>query len=190
MTFHTFESTDLIPFSKTAAAALKYNPDYIVRVNDDTEFKTKEWTSLAIATLQNFNPPNVGVVAPTCNEGNTAIFTHDMVHKTHLKIFNEYYPPAFKNWYLDDWITKVYGPKRSKKLATWIVKHHVGHHGTRYKVIDTSKHLNRLFTKREGPNRSIFKNLKVKITTYPNSQQKMLYLIHYTATRLDTPKEP
>ena len=115
--------------------------EYVVRVNDDSEFLTPKWDALAMATLQSFSPPNVGVVGPTCGEGNTHILTHDMVHlRTHMSIFNgSYYPPIFRNWYLDNWITQVYGHERTLKLSNWRVKHHVKR-GTRYRPDKYSKH--------------------------------------------------
>ena len=125
-------------FTKTVNAiareAYKDGMDYLVRINDDTTFETDKWTSQGIQTLQKFSPVNIGVVGPTCKEGNTAILTHDMVHRTHLEIFDFYYPPYFDNWWADDWITNVYQPNRSIKLQTWKVKHHVKIHKTRYKV--------------------------------------------------------
>ncbi len=139
---HAFKNSEHhIPFNEILAVATKAGADYLVRVNDDTEFETHGWTALGIATLAAYSPPNVGVVGPTCHEGNTAILTHDMVHRTHMDIFRgEYYPHVFDNWWLDDWITGVYGPSRTTVLGTWEVKHHVGHHGTRYEI-QQRKHL-------------------------------------------------
>ena len=42
------------------------------------------------------------------------------------------YPKVLKNWWCDDWITNVYGSKRSKKLKSQEVKHLIS--GTRYQV--------------------------------------------------------
>ena len=124
-------------------AKLAYNDNmtYFVRINDDTEFATKNWTSAGIQILKNYVPSNVGVVGPICTHGNQQILTHDMVHRTHLDIFHNYYPPAFENWWADDWITNVYKPNMSTKLKTWVV-HHKMVHGTRYAVnVATSKRL-------------------------------------------------
>jgi len=124
-----------IPMNEIINVAYQDGADYIVRINDDTEFITNEWTSVGVGTLLAMDPPNVGVVGPTCFDGNEEILTHDMVHRTHVEIFDgKYYPPVFKNWYLDDWITHVYGEKRTQKIPAsyWEVKHHMYHHGTRY----------------------------------------------------------
>ena len=107
--------------------------DYIVRVNDDTDFVTEGWTSMGVEALLSMDPPNIGVVGPDCPDGNTMILTHDMVHRNHMDIFGgKYYPPVFKNWFLDDWISHVYGSERTRRLLLWQVRHHIEHHGTRY----------------------------------------------------------
>ena len=122
-----------IVINEIAHQAYKDGVDYMCRINDDTTFMTKNWTSFGIKTLSNFEPANVGVVGPTCRQGNIHVMTHDMVHRTHLEIFNYYYPPVFENWFLDDWITLVYKPNRSIKLETWEVFHSLKQ-GTRYTV--------------------------------------------------------
>jgi len=119
--------------NEIANVAYNDNMTYYVRINDDTKFATKNWTSAGIKILKNYVPSNVGVVGPTCQIGNQNILTHDMVHRTHIDIFYYYYPPEFDNWWSDDWITNVYKPNRSIKLKTWLV-HHKTVHGTRYTV--------------------------------------------------------
>lgn len=42
------------------------------------------------------------------------------------------YPKVLKNWWCDDWISNVYGSKRTKKLASQEVKHLIS--ATRYQV--------------------------------------------------------
>ena len=124
-----------IPNREMTKHAYDDGAEYIVRLNDDTEFVTAGWVTMGVAALRAFDPPNVGVVGPTQSEGKTErIMVHDMVHRTHLEIFEHYYPLVFDNWWLDDWITKVYQPNRSKQLVRWVAKHHTGKHGTRYKV--------------------------------------------------------
>jgi len=126
-----------IPMNEMCLAAYEYQADYLIRINDDTEFiKFSNWISYGIETLRDkFIPSNVGVVGPQCLQGNTAILTHDMVHlPTHMTIFHgNYYPDEFDNWYLDDWITHVYGAHRTSRLSKgWEVHHHIDKHGTRY----------------------------------------------------------
>lgn len=105
--------------------------EFIYRINDDTEFVTP-WTSALIGALRNFSPPLRGVVGPTCNQGNTAILTHDFVHRGHLDIFPTHYPEELTDWWLDDWISAVYGEQNTRKLPEVVVVHHVL--DTRYEV--------------------------------------------------------
>ena len=72
--------------------------DYLVRINDDTEFNTRNWTTIGISKLLSYKPPNIGVVGPFCPEGNTNILVHDMVHRTHLDVISLYYQSEFDNW--------------------------------------------------------------------------------------------
>ena len=134
ITFHKFDvaEQDSIPMNSLMQSAANTGAQYLVRLNDDTEIMTKRWITRSVNQLQSFSPPNIGVVGPTCREGNTAILTHDMVHRKHIDIFGSYYPKILKNWYIDDWISSVYGPKRTSKLKDWLVIHHV-EGGTRYK---------------------------------------------------------
>lgn len=81
------------------------NVAYYYRVNDDTIMETTSWTEKLVDQLQRYNPANIGVVGPWCKDGNTAILTHDFVHRTHIDIFGFYYPRIFTDWFADDWIT-------------------------------------------------------------------------------------
>lgn len=62
-----------IPFNQLCRSAYEYGADYIVRVNDDSEFKTPDFISKSVSRLLKFDPPNVGVVGPTCKQGNTEV---------------------------------------------------------------------------------------------------------------------
>ena len=88
-------------FNFMMAAASEDGAEYLYRVNDDTEFLGAGWASQAVSALQSFDLPNVGIVGPVCHEGNTAILTHDLVHRTHLQIFEHYYPPILSDWCTD-----------------------------------------------------------------------------------------
>ena len=70
-----------IPFNELTRAAYDVGAKYIVKINDDTEFVTSGWITLATKELQSFNPLNIGVVGPTCNQDNLEILTHDMVSR-------------------------------------------------------------------------------------------------------------
>jgi hypothetical protein len=124
-----------IPFNAACRAAYELGADYIVRINDDTEFLTPRWITQGVQQLRRFRPPRLGVVGPRCDQGNVEILTHDMVHRLHLDIFFvEYYPDEFDNWWIDDWISTVYGRNNTRRIDEWEVYHHVDKHGTRYRV--------------------------------------------------------
>ena len=131
-----------IPMNQILERAFEDDNDYIVRINDDTQFLTKRWTSIGIDELMARDPANVGVVGPVVygpKNVNRKILTHDMVHRTHMEIFKcSYYPEVFENVWIDDWITFVYG-HRARALSDWRVHHHTSHHGTRYGVDKTLK---------------------------------------------------
>tara|TARA_X000000368_G_scaffold380117_1_gene335690 strand:+ start:2207 stop:7276 length:5070 start_codon:yes stop_codon:yes gene_type:complete len=130
---------NFLPFNDLMRDGYHTGSEYLVRINDDTEFTSHGWISMGVHTLKNFQPPNVGVVGPNCAQGNTKILTHDMVHRTHLDIFKTYYPVVFHNWYVDDWISRVYGSTRTRKIQSWTVVHHVEQQGQRYKEVMSDK---------------------------------------------------
>lgn len=130
-----------IPFNEIAHDAYTDGATYLVRVNDDTRFVTVGWLTMAIRQLATYDPPNMGVVGPHCPQGNQAIMTHDMTHRTHLEIFPTYYPEIFDNYYVDDWISLVYGEKRTRKMTEWVVSHDRVRGGERYKADYTKEKL-------------------------------------------------
>ena len=97
--------------------------DFMYRINDDTEFLTP-WTGAFVEALRGFTPPLRGVVGPSCVQGNSAILTHDFVHRSHLEVFPTHYPAALTDWWLDDWISSVYGERNTRKLSEVVVRHH------------------------------------------------------------------
>lgn len=115
--------------------AYEDNATYFFRSNDDTEYKSTNWIAPMIDALHAFDPPLLGVVGPLCKEGNTDILTHDFTHRTHMEIFNTYYPPVFENYFCDDWVSNVYGPNRTSVVTSVNVRHHLtrGHATSRYK---------------------------------------------------------
>ena len=137
-TFYPKSKSHKIPFNPLLLDGYNAGVDYFVRINDDTEFTTTGWASAGVRVLKAMEPSNVGVVVPW-GPRNARMFTHDMCHRTHLDIFEgKYYPDAFSNWWIDDWITSVYRPFRSKWVKSWAVTHH-NVHGTRYKVDNSQK---------------------------------------------------
>lgn len=117
-----------------ARAAYDAGADYFYRVNDDTEIQTpfasafiQQLASVALGGVP------VGVLGPSCAQGNTQILTHDFVHRTHMEIFNKiYYPVELVDWFLDNWISAVYGCNNTLQSTSVSVTHHTGAHGQRY----------------------------------------------------------
>jgi hypothetical protein len=111
---------------------------FYFRSNDDTGMKRGEnWISTFVNKLASYDPPFLGVVGPTCLQGNGDILTHDFVHRTHMELFDlNYYPTVLENWWCDDWITFVYGRSRTTKEPAVEARHHVGKvtRNSRYRV--------------------------------------------------------
>ena len=101
-------------FNHIARRARAADADFFYRINDDTLMLTR-WAGAFACTLCSLGPP-YGVVGPV-ESVRGDILTHDFVHAMHLDIFPDYYPLHLTDWWLDDWISKVYGPSRSYRLA-------------------------------------------------------------------------
>ena len=80
--------------------------DYFYQCGDDINFKTKGWVNDCILTLCKNN--DVGITGPINN--NNMIITQAFVSRTHMKIFNYFFPEEIINWGCDDWYNWVYKP--------------------------------------------------------------------------------
>jgi hypothetical protein len=118
-------------FNSMMKKAYEDGVTWMYRLNDDTVMDTN-WASALTGQLKAWGPP-FGAAGPRCDQGNTAILTHDMTHRTHLDIFPTYYPPILSDWWMDDWISRVYGRRRTRRLMDVSVTHSFKH-GTRYTV--------------------------------------------------------
>eukprot|EP00981_Chlorochromonas_danica_P006541 scaffold1431_cov167-Ochromonas_danica.AAC.1 len=99
--------------------------DYFYQINDDTVIISPNWAVQLIETLQNNAIcPNLGVTGPV-DKLNEKIFTHSFVHRLHVEIFGYHFPPAFKNWWSDDWITTVYGHQHTLTNPEVVIQHNV-----------------------------------------------------------------
>lgn len=113
MHFDHLEGAPTQVVSQLVLQAYSENFDYFYQVNDDTVLVTPNWATELIKTLAS-NPliPNFGVTGPK-DVNNDKIFTHSFTHRTHIDIFGHLFPPSFKNWWSDDWITTVYGSEHT-----------------------------------------------------------------------------
>lgn len=102
-------------FNAIAWRAYEAGATFFFRINDDSMLVTS-WTSAMACALCSLGAP-YGVVGPVDSEHPT-VLTHDFVHRTHMHIFDDYYPFQLTDWWLDDWITGVYGSARSIRLAS------------------------------------------------------------------------
>lgn len=127
-------------FNFLTASAYMDGADYMYRINDDTELRTP-WAGAMVTALSQFTPPFLGVVGPICYDGNQNILTHDFVHRTHRNIFQTYYPVVFSDWWMDDWISKVYPRDNTLRHPAVAVSHHTwmtgGGDPVRYQVDHT-----------------------------------------------------
>ena len=106
---------------------------FLYQLGDDIELITSGWEDVFIDTLKKRN--YIGVTGPK-DLTNPRILTQSFVHKIHLEIFKSYYPEKIYNWYIDDWITFVYG-KRAMRFSNMQVINRGGEE--RYKTASKPK---------------------------------------------------
>lgn len=88
--------------------------EYAFQMADDVVVETSGWTERFIAKLEETH--NRGVVGPChpenyhgrLREGKPFVLENAFVHRSHWDIFGFLYPWEIRNWYCDDWITRVY----------------------------------------------------------------------------------
>lgn len=120
-------------FNFALRCAYEDGADYLYRVNDDTWFATADWASRLVHTLRAMRPPNFGVVGPHCDADSARVLSHDMTHRSHLQRFApHYYPPVFVNYWLDDWITAVYGGLEAQSASTVLTNDDTENHTPDY----------------------------------------------------------
>ena len=140
-----------VPNREATLQAYTDGAEYVHRTNDDISFMTSGWITAAVSALRQMHPPNIGVVGPKVyGDGiRGGATTLDVVHRTHLDIFADYYPPQLDNWFVDDWIAFTYTRGRARRTFVlhrhskfpnldWTVQH-VFTHGRRYKVAMSQK---------------------------------------------------
>lgn len=131
---HPHERRRSLPWNELLHVAYHDGRDYFVRTQDDVVVLTFGWLSKLVGALQAMD--NLGVVGPSFAEGNAQILAAmDVTHRTHLCIFSgHYYPRTFHNYYVDDWISKVYDANHTRKLRTVRVSHRLNYHGQQYRA--------------------------------------------------------
>jgi len=61
--------TDGSPYNALARRASRDGAEYLVRINEATEFATTEWITAGVQALRGMSPPNIGVVGATLCAG-------------------------------------------------------------------------------------------------------------------------
>jgi hypothetical protein len=90
------------------------NYDYFFQIGDDVTLETPGWTNKFINRLTSNN--NLGVVGPCymanyygrVNNGTPYVIENAFVARKHLDIFGYFFHPKIKNWFCDDWMTRIY----------------------------------------------------------------------------------
>ena len=105
------------------------NCDYFFQCGDDIEFLTKDWIDDSIKLLNANNeigltgPLDLGRLNINSNykpDGQKFIQTQTFVSRKHMEIFGFFFPEEIKNWFCDDWITKIYYPNNFYKLEHFL----------------------------------------------------------------------
>ncbi len=98
--------------------AYREGNDLFLQINDDVQLLNKGWLQPTIKLLQ-----NASVVGLNDHLWNCKLFTQALVGRAHYERFRGFFfPPGIKDWFSDNWITNVYGPKQSKCSSSAQIK--------------------------------------------------------------------
>lgn len=89
------------------ALAVAEGADYFYQLNDDVRFVSAGWLSTLPTHLRR-HQQDFGVVGPHDPAFGCRIMTQSMVSRKHWHIFGWYFPPDFRNWHCDTWLSLVY----------------------------------------------------------------------------------
>ncbi len=155
--------------------AFNENCDYFFQCGDDIVFTTENWINDSIDTLKVHK--NIGVTGPINN--NNQILTQTFVHRTHMNIFNFYFPEDIVNWCIDDWINLVY------KIGYFfpLKNHYCSNNGgnprylidNKYTIIDinTNKKVHEAFVSLRDSTNNIVLRERKKLLNYLSSELEM-----------------
>jgi hypothetical protein len=102
--------------------------NYFFQLADDVVLETPRWTERFLSKL--LENKNLGVVGPCHPEnyegrrqlGQPFVIENACVHRRHYELFQTFYPPEIRNWYCDDWITRVYEGTLSHMFPDVVVR--------------------------------------------------------------------
>lgn len=145
------------------AIAVKDGMDYFYQLNDDIRFDSRGWLQTMMNALggesDDFNGANsdnykdfnrhstkanssmtpnfYSVVGPRDPAFDCKIMTQTMVRSlSHWHRFGWYFPPDFRNWHCDTWISLVYGVENTKcfsRLPIWNGRYGARNYTPRYR---------------------------------------------------------
>lgn len=102
-------------WNKLAAAAAHFGEfDYYFQVGDDVILECAGWADYFIGRLK--ATAGLGVIGP-CNwvnhrqrmeTGRPHVIENAFIDRRHLDLFGHFFEPSIRNWYCDDWITRIY----------------------------------------------------------------------------------
>jgi len=105
--------------------------DYFFQSGDDIQFMDTKWVSDSIVMLEKHN--GIGLTGPldygrikygsadSLPGRKRFIQTQSFVSRKHMVIFGFFFPEEIKNWFCDDWITKVYYSKYFYKINHFVI---------------------------------------------------------------------
>ena len=104
--------------------------DYFYQCGDDVQFINPNWIDESINKLNSNN--QIGLTGPLdLGRFNSGILfqlggerflqTQSFVSRKHMDIFGYFFPEEIRNWYCDDWITKVYYPDHFYQLKHYVI---------------------------------------------------------------------
>lgn len=96
----------------------EYQADYIFVMADDLEFITMDFIDLFVDYLKD---KKIGLGHSKDLTNSAGICTHPFVTANHVKYLGYFYPKEIKNWFCDDWITRLY----SNLNLTYVTKDYV-----------------------------------------------------------------
>ena len=104
--FNNYDKSYVCIVNQLADIAIQnYNAEYLYLFADDLDVYKLD----CIPDFINYFKENNNLcLGWGIDNDNTRICTHPFIHKKHVEILGYFYPSSIKNWFCDDWITKLY----------------------------------------------------------------------------------
>lgn len=103
-------------YNQLARQAYADGCTYLYQFSDDAAFQTPGWPEALAAWVDEHAGFGTMGVRDLKNDGTMTLGASG---RTHMAIQGWFWPPRFKNWYADDFIQWVYGPKYSRRFANY-----------------------------------------------------------------------